>query len=97
MSSHRIYHSLGNSSQMFGCDRELFLINILICGALIVLSMDVMVSLGAITLGVVNFIVLLYMGKKDILLRPIYLRQLRYRMYYQAKAAWHTNNFKRYR
>lgn len=81
---------------MFGCDRELFLINILMCGALIVLSMDVMVALVAITLGVLNFILLLYMGKKDILLRPIYLRQLRYHMYYQAKASWHCQSFKRY-
>lgn len=97
MSSHRIYHSLGNNNQMFGCDRELFLINIFICGTFAFLSMDLVITCMMGAIGLINFIVLIHMGKKDMLLPQIYLRQLRYHMYYQAQGAWHCPSRKIYR
>ena len=55
MSNHRIYHSLGNNNQMFGCDRELFLINILTCGTFAFLAMDLVITISMVVIGFFNF------------------------------------------
>ncbi len=97
MSNHRIYHSLGNNNQMFGCDRELFLINILTCGTFAFLAMDLVITISMVVIGFFNFALLVHMSKKDMLLHHIYIRQLRYHMYYQAQSSWHCSSFKVYR
>lgn len=81
---------------MFGCDRELFLINILTCGTFAFLAMDMAITVLMVVIGFFNFFMLLHMGKKDMLLARIYLKQLRYHVYYLAQPTWHSKTHKIY-
>lgn len=83
---HRIYHALGNSSQMLGCDRELFLINLLIAATLIFLSHSMVVFAVTTPVALLLFLGLHQMGKRDLLLRHVFIRQLHYQRFYQAQA-----------
>lgn len=94
--THNIYHALGQKSQILGCDRELFLINLLICSALIFTSVDLIISICAVVLSLIVFLLLHNMGNQDLLLRHVYLRQLRYKPYYSAQATFNRQNSKHY-
>ena len=83
---HRIYHALGNSNQMLGCDRELFLINLLVAAALIFLSHSLVVFAITTPVALLLFLGLHKMGKRDLLLRHVFIRQLHYQHYYLAQA-----------
>ena len=83
---HRIYHALGNSNQMLGCDRELFLINLLVAAALIFLSHSLVVFAITTPVALLLFLGLHQMGKRDLLLRHVFIRQLHYQHYYLAQA-----------
>ena len=83
---HRIYHALGNSNQMLGCDRELFLINLLVAAALIFLSHSLVVFAVTTPVALLLFLGLHQMGKRDLLLRHVFIRQLNYQHYYLAQA-----------
>ena len=83
---HRIYHALGNSNQMLGCDRELFLINLLVAAALIFLSHSLVVFAVTTPVAILLFLGLHQMGKRDLLLRHVFIRQLHYQHYYLAQA-----------
>ena len=83
---HRIYHALGNSNQMLGCDRELFLINLLVAAALIFLSHSLVVFAVTTPVALLLFLGLHQMGKRDLLLRHVFIRQLHYQHYYLAQA-----------
>lgn len=77
---------MGNSSQMLGCDRELFLINLLVAAALIFLSHSMLVFMVTTPVALLLFLGLHQMGKRDLLLRHVFIRQLHYRHFYQAQA-----------
>lgn len=96
LSEHHIYHALGAQHQMLGCDRELFMLNLLICAALIFTSLNLIVTVISCAVGLFIFFLLQYMGKKDLLLRHVYIRQLRYHNYYLAQASIHTPTCKQY-
>lgn len=93
---HVIYQALGAKNQMLGCDRELFMLNLLIAAAFIFTSMDTTVAIFAIALAIVIFMFLRYMGRKDLLLRHVYLRQLHYRSFYLAQAVITSTPHKAY-
>lgn len=93
---HRIYPALGSRTPIWGCDRELFLINLLIAAALILLSGSWFVTIITIVVSLLLFQVLRLMGKKDLLLRQVFIRQLHYRPYYLAQGGLHSPCIKRY-
>ena len=93
---HRIYHALGNSSQLLGCDRELFLINLLVAAALIFLSHSMVVFALTTPVALLLFLGLHHMGKRDLLLRHVFIRQLHYHHFYQAQAGINCLPSKRY-
>ena len=93
---HRIYHALGNSNQMLGCDRELFLINLLVAAALIFLSHSMVVFAVTTPVALLLFLGLHQMGKRDLLLRHVFIRQLHYQHYYLAQARIGVSPNKRY-
>ncbi|MCK0525837.1 MULTISPECIES: VirB3 family type IV secretion system protein [unclassified Anaerobiospirillum] len=92
MSAHRIYHSLGNADQLFGCDRELFLFNLIFCTAVCMMSFDLTVFIASSLVFGLNFGLLYTMGKKDIWMRHIYVRQLHYYSYYLAQPHLHCSS-----
>lgn len=96
LKQHQIYHALGANNNMLGCDRELFMLNLLISAALIFTSLDLVVTVISSISAFVLFIVLQHMGKKDLLLRHVYIRQLRYKPYYLAQATVRTKATKHY-
>lgn len=96
LSEHKIYHALSEQHQMLGCDRELFMLNLLVAAALIFTALNTFVTIGALILGSLTFMLLRRMGKKDLQMRHVYLRQLRYLPYYRAQAPLLTPPRKRY-
>ena len=70
---------------LLGCDRELFLFLVLILGAIFVLSWSLSSALFSISIFLFSFVLLTQMGKKDLLLRKVYLRQLKYKPFYDNK------------
>lgn len=93
---HTIYHALGHKPTFLGCDRELFMLNVLICISFLILSFNVAISIGACLLAIFNFYLLLKMGERDEFLRQVYLRQLKYRPYYVAQGNVRCKTLKRY-
>ena len=96
MATHKIYKALGNNTQILGCDRELFMLNILIAAALIFSSGSLLVTILSSALALVIIALLYAMGQRDALLRHVYIRQLHYRQHYLAQAALHSRSYKRY-
>lgn len=93
---HTIYHALGHKPTFLGCDRELFMLNVLICISFVILSFNVVVSVGACLLSMFNFYLLIKMGERDEFLRQVYLRQIKYRPYYVAQGNVRCKTLKRY-
>ena len=96
MNGHYIYHALGARNQMLGCDRELFMLNLLVASALIFTALNLVVTIVTTLLALCTVFALQHMGKKDLLLRHIYIRQLRYKPYYLAQASIRTPVRKHY-
>lgn len=96
MTEHHIYHALGTNHQMLGCDRELFMLNLLVASALIFTALNLEVTLVTLSLALLTFFALQHMGKKDLLLRHVYIRQLHYHSYYLAQGSLMTPVSKQY-
>jgi type IV secretion system protein VirB3 len=89
---HLIHQSVNRPQQLIGCDRELLVTAAIVCavGAL---------ALGAIW-GIVLCLILWFvsvaalqrMGKADPLMRQVYMRHVRYKPYYPAKAGLYSRS-----
>lgn len=81
-----IHRALSRPSLLFGADREL----VLLTGLLTVVLIFVVLTVTAAALGLAVWAVLVgllrAMAKSDPLLRPIYLRHIRYRSHYAPMA-----------
>lgn len=95
-SGHVIYQPLGQPQVIFGCDREVFLVIVLILVCVNVTSYSFMIFLASSALALVSFVGLYQMGQKDIHLRRVWLRSLKYCPYYLAQASFNTSSFKNY-
>lgn len=93
---HKIYDAIGNRPTFWGCDRELFMSNILICLSLVFLSFNLFVIVSSILLAFFVFFLLVKMGERDDILRFVYIRQLKYRPYYIAQGNVRSKTYKRY-
>ena len=81
-----IFQAIVRPNMFWGCDREMVLMWLCLCAALVfslATLWSVVVGVGLWLLGVA---VLHRMGKIDPLLRQTYLRHIRYRSYYPAKS-----------
>lgn len=85
---HRVYRSLEGRNGMFGCDRELFMSNVLMFVTVCVTSVDFRIALPAFVLFALIFLLLYRMGRHDLLLRKLYLRQRKYAPYSRAQAVF---------
>ncbi len=86
-----IHQSANRPNLILGGDRELVLITILIAVSL-GFSLATWWGLGLAAFFWVGAIAVLQrMGKADPLLRPIYLRHIRYAAYYPAKSGLHSD------
>lgn len=93
---HDVYQAFLVRQQFMGCDRELTMLLCVVCAALALCSVDVYITaVSAILFGVV-FYLLKMMADKDLMLRQVYLRSLRYRKLYTAQANLHCINPVRY-
>ncbi len=80
-----------------GCDRELSMTLAFFCVGLAVSSADLLIgfiSLGAFITGMTA---LRMMARRDLKLRHVYVRQLKYRSFYRAQATLYSVPFKKYR
>ncbi len=84
-----IHQSANRPNLLLGCDRELVLVMVMIAGGL-AFSLASWWGIGlAAVLWVGSVGALQRMGKADPLLRPVYLRHIRYLHYYPAKSGLH--------
>ncbi len=84
-----IHQSANRQNQLLGGDRELVLVMIMIAGGL-AFSLASWWGIGlAVVLWIVSVAALQRMGKADPLLRPVYLRHIRYTGFYAAKSGLH--------
>jgi type IV secretory pathway TrbD component len=77
--------SRSNMNLLMGGDRELVIVVGMTCAALIVASLNIPAAVVGVSLWLIGMYVLRKMGKKDPLLRKIYLRHIRYGGYYAAR------------
>ena len=84
-----IHQSANRPNLLLGGDRELVLVMVMIAGGL-AFSLASWWGIGlAVALWIGSMAALQRMGKADPLLRPVYLRHIRYRAYYPAKSGLH--------
>ena len=84
-----IHQSANRPHLLLGGDRELVLFAALLSAMLIFALVTWWAVATGIALWFLSVAVLSRMGKADPLLRQVYLRHLRYRPFYPAKAAIH--------
>ncbi len=96
MSVHAIYPALQQRQQFLGCDRELCQIWLLICFALGFCAGSLQTAAFCLAMFLIGFYLLRQMGKADLMLRQIFIRQLKYRPYYPAKDGLCSHGGKRY-
>jgi type IV secretion system protein TrbD len=90
-----LYQSANRPNLLFGCDREMVLLAGLLCAALVfAVATWWAVAIGATT-WLLSVAVLTRAAKIDPLLRPIYVRHVRYRRYYAARAGLHSESPRR--
>lgn len=95
MHKHQIYKALIQPQTFLGCERELCMFLILICIALIFSSTDLLVAVLSAILFIVGFYLLRLMADHDLMLRKVYLKQLKYAPFYTAHSrvinthGWH--------
>jgi len=87
-----IYQSANRPHLLLGGDRELVLFSALLSAMLIFALVTWWGVLTGITLWFLSVAILSRMGKADPLLRRVYLRHLRYRPFYPAKAAMYSRS-----
>ena len=88
-----IHQSANRPNLLLGGDRELVLVMVMIAGGL-AFSLASWWGIGlAVALWIGSMAALQRMGKADPLLRPVYLRHIRYTTaYYPAKSGLHGQN-----
>lgn len=87
-----IYQSANRPNLLLGGDRELVLVMAMIAGGL-GFSLATWWGTGlAVLLWLGSVAALQRMGKADPLLRPVYLRHIRYCAFYSAKSGLHGEN-----
>lgn len=96
MAEHPIYKALGQSNEILGCDRELFLLNLLMGLALPLISVDLVVTIACAVVCLFNWFLLHQMGARDIMMRKVFVRQLKYQPYYLAQGSIHSIKLKNY-
>ena len=84
-----IHQSANRPNLLLGGDRELVLVMVMIAGGL-AFSLASWWGIGlAVVLWITSVAALQRMGKADPLLRPVYLRHIRYASFYFAKSGLH--------
>lgn len=84
-----IHQSANRPNLLLGSDRELVLVMVMLAGGL-AFSLASWWGIGlAVLLWIGSVAALQRMGKADPLLRPVYLRHIRYADFYPAKSGLH--------
>jgi type IV secretion system protein VirB3 len=85
-----IHQSANRPNLLLGGDRELVLVVVMVSGGLAFSLASWWGIAVAIVLWLVSVAALQRMGKADPLLRPVYLRHIRYLAFYPAKSGLHA-------
>lgn len=85
-----IYQSANRPNLLLGCDRELVLLVILLCAALVFS----VATVWAVAIGIATWVaavaLLSRMAKADPYLRHVYLRHVKYTGFYPAKGSFRS-------
>ena len=82
----RIHPSVHRPRLILGADRELVISLGLLSAILVFVLLTWWSAIIGIALWLVGVSILVAMGREDVLLRHVYLRHVRYRAFYPAKA-----------
>lgn len=94
--THHVCQALLRPQTFLGCDRELAMTLTFFCVGLSTASADPYVAGMALITFLTGIWLLRLMARHDLLLRHVYLRQLRYRRFYRAAATVLSPTFRKY-
>lgn len=86
MQKRTIHKSLLRLQTFLGCDRELCMLMLMVAITIAISNLSAESITLATLFFICGFFLLHKMAKSDILLRQVYLRYLRYQLFYSAQA-----------
>ena len=94
---HQLYPSLLRFHTLFGAERTLFLLWLMLCMLCFILNISLSGSIETIVMLFGGWLVIVYMTRQDPLFRQVYVRNIRYRSFYQAQPFEHSKIFSKYK
>ena len=84
---HQVYPSLLRTHTLFGAERTLFLLWLMLCMLGFILNISLLGSIETLLIMFAGWAVIAHMTRSDPLFRQVYVRNIRYRSFYQAQAS----------
>lgn len=89
---HQVYPSLLRTQTLFGAERTLIMMWMMFCVLAFILNMSLIGALETVCMLILGWAVIAYLTKVDPKFRQVYVRNIRYRSFYQAQ----PSEFSRY-
>lgn len=93
---HQIYPSLLRAHTLFGAERTMFLLWLLLCMLGFILNISLLGSIETLFMLFLGWAVIVRMTKTDPLFRQVYVRNIRYRAFYQAQGLEYSKYHSKY-
>lgn len=82
---HQVYPSLLRTQTLLGAERNLIMIWMMFCVLAFILNMSLIGSIETVSMLIIGWAVIAYLTKEDPKFRQVYVRNIRYRAFYQAQ------------
>lgn len=94
--NHQIYPSLLRAHTLFGAERTLFLLWLMMCMLGFILNISLLGSIETVLMLFIGWCVIARLTRADPMFRQVYIRNIRYRAFYQAQPSEHSNYKNKY-
>ena len=92
--SHTVHRSLLRPQTFLGCERKPCMLHLFVCLIIGVCSFSLKGIVLSLAIAVTGYVLLLKIGKEDLMFSRIYVRSLKYRGLYRGKALIIRTNLK---
>jgi type IV secretion system protein VirB3 len=93
---HQIYPSLLRVHTLFGAERTLFLLWLMMCMLGFILNISLSGSIETVLMLFIGWCVIARLTRADPLFRQVYIRNIRYRAFYQAQPSEYSKYKNKY-
>ncbi|SFS48863.1 type IV secretion system protein VirB3 [Succinivibrio dextrinosolvens] len=93
---HQLYPSLLRTHTIFGAERTLFLLWLMLCMLGFILNISLLGSIETLLMLGLGWAVIARMSRIDPLFRQVYVRNIRYRSFYQAQGSEYSKYHSKY-